>query len=655
MEMLAIEVGDDGVAVLTLDNPDKPMNVVSPQWIAQMNLAIDQIEADPLINGVIITSGKSSFMAGADLKAILAMMEGNISFADASEFSRSATRMHRRLETCGKPIVAAINGLALGGGYELCLACHHRIGSELKGLTFGLPEVGVGLLAGSGGTQRLPRMIGLKAALPYVVEGKVVAARQALEAGLIDQLVPPDQLMTAAREWLESSPDPLRDWDRSDYLVPSHTADEYSKSSEEYNLQAEKISRRYADNYPAPLINLNAVYEGATLAFDEALKLESKYFAQLLTSSVAKNIVRTSFVNIGRVNKLVRRPAAVDKFQFTRIGVVGGGPVGAGISYLAARAGLTVVTFAATVELATQGMEYTRRVIDKSLAPGAKPSDKADSICSRIQPSIDAKDLANCEMVIEVESGAFIKLHCADRESILEDNTILARDVSGAPISELGLSTKYPEKQIGLRFLTPVERRPLVEIVAGEFTSEETLARAFDLMGQLRMTPILINGVKGLYVSRVWRAYTQEGMYMLEEGVSPALIEQAGILAGMTQGPLADRKESLSGDSLSDRQPKVSDLIKRLLYIQAMESARCLEEGVLTDHVDGDIGSVLGWSFPPWTGGTFSYMDMEGLQHFVEGCETLSETLGPRFKPSPWLRKTATMQLGFHSELSSFN
>ncbi len=713
MKTLNVEVGADGIALITINDPDRSVNVVTAEWIDEMFQAIDQVGSDDNIKGVILTSGKPAFMAGADLKFFLSQMEDNMSLDDALAFSQRATEMHRRMETGGKPWVAAINGYALGGGYELCLACHRRIIVDDPKANVGLPEANVGLLAGSGGTQRLPRIVGIENSLPLVVEGKTKKPDEALKLGMVDEVVPADKLIDAARAWLATDPDPVRVWDKKGYQPPEGIGLLNPKISATYTMWVARIQNKTMRNYPAPIANLDAIFEGMVMPFDKALAYESKRFAQLVTSPEARNIIRTSFVNKGLADKLIRRPEGYDKYDVRKVGVLGAGLMGSGIAHVSAKAGIDVVLLDNTIEQAEKGKNYSEKVLNKAIDKGRSTREKADALLARITPTVDYADLEGCDLIIEaVFEDIGIKGEVTKKaEGVIPEGAIYASNTSTLPITELAKASKRPDRFIGLHFFSPVERMPLIEVISGKDTSEETLAQALDYVGKVRMTPVLVNDSRGFYTSRVFQTFIHEGMKMLEEGVEPALIENAAKMVGMPIGPLALTDEltvglpwkivqqsiEAEGDKytlpcaynvmktmvedvkrngrrdgggfydypeaggkhiwpglrdlypVADEQPDAAEIGKRYLYIQALETARCLEEGVLTAAMDGDLGAILGWGFPTYTGGTLSFIDTVGIQPFVAECQSMTESYGERFKPSEWLLERAKRNEPFYA------
>lgn len=704
MKTLRFEVDGAGVALITLDDPGKPMNVVSPQFIDDLIAAIERVAADPAIQGAVVTSAKAAFMAGADLKYIVSIAGGAITREQALAFSeRPSRRMHRRLELCGKPFVAAINGLALGGGYELCLACHRRIIVDDPKAVVGLPEVTVGLLPGSGATQRLPRMIGVEQSLAPLLEGKTYAPAGALKLGMVDAIVPPAALIETARQAILQGLDPVRAWDKKGYRCNLGLLD--SRLALQYSMRQAQIAAQTQRNYPAPIAILDCIFTGTMLPFDKALELESKHFARLLCDPVSRNIIRTTFVSRGELAGLARRPPDVAKVRFGAVGILGSGMMGSGIAFVAAAAGIDVILLDTELTRADQGKAYSARVLEKAVQRGRRTQTDAQAILARIRTTTRYADLAGCELIIEaVFEDRAIKADVTQKaEAQIPPSAIFASNTSTLPISGLAEASQRPAQFIGLHFFSPVDRMPLVEVILGKKTSSQTLAKALDFVGQLKMVPIVVMDSRGFYTSRVFQTFIHEGMRMIEEGVLPALIENAAKMAGMPVGPLAvtdevtldlpmmiireaektlgaefvrpcgyevmrrmlqelKRPGKRAGKGFYDYpqsgrkrlwpglkqafppaavQPPVEEVRQRLLFIQALETSRCLEEGVLSQAKEGDVGSVLGWGFPTWTGGTLSLIDTTGLAAFIAECDRMANSYGPRFAPSRWLRDRA--------------
>jgi 3-hydroxyacyl-CoA dehydrogenase/enoyl-CoA hydratase/3-hydroxybutyryl-CoA epimerase len=710
MRHLAIETGADGVAVLTLDNAVESMNVVADDWLDEMNTVIAQLRDDAAVTGVVITSGKKAFMAGADLKAMVEAY-GTMTPLDAFAFSQKATAMHRALEAMGKPVACAINGLALGGGFELALACHYRVLADDPKAVVGLPEVNLGLLPGSGGTQRLARLIGVQPALDLLLTGRSLAPAEALKAKVVDALAPAGDVVAVARAWLATKPTAARIWDVKGYAAPEQRMMIIPEVAMGFSLATARVADKAGYNLPAAPAILSAVFEGIQLPFDKALAVESKYFARLLTDPVARNLIRTTFISKQAAEKGARRPAGVAKTHFTKVGVLGAGMMGGGIALVSARAGIDVVLIDRDIATAEKGKSYSTNVFAKQVARGTLSQDAADAMLARITPADDFALLAGCQMVVEaVFEDQAIKADATRKaEAVLGPDAIFATNTSTLPIGQLAAASARPDQFIGTHFFSPVDRMGLVEIIRGSQTSPATLAKAMDFVAQLRKTPIVVADFRGFYTSRVFRMMIFEGVAMVEEGVEPARIENAARSVGFPVGPLAlldevtmelpvkihDDAAGLPGNTytietgmavlrrmialgrgsrkagggfydypagapkqlwkglaqefpVSPEQPPQADLKARFLYAQAIETARCFEEGVIETAEDGDLGAVYGWGFPAWTGGTLSYIDTVGIVPFVAEADRLAQLYGARFAPSAWLRDRAAKGEGFY-------
>jgi 3-hydroxyacyl-CoA dehydrogenase/enoyl-CoA hydratase/3-hydroxybutyryl-CoA epimerase len=698
-----------GLLTITLDDPAASVNTVSPAWVDEMIAAFETAKADANVTGIIIASAKPGFMAGADLKFILA--EGAaMTPAQAFAFSQKASAMHRLIETCGKPVVAAMTGFALGGGYELALACTHRILADDPGAVVGLPEVTVGLLPGSGGTQRLPRMIGVRKATDVLLTGESYPPAKALALGLVDLVTHGGAVIAAARAWLQTTPDPVRPWDKKDFSIAESAGLLSPAAVNFFPTETAKLLGKFGKNYPAPIAILTCVFEGVQAPFDKGLKVESRHFARLITDPVARNIIRTNFVNKGLAEKGARRPAGVPKSAVKRLGILGAGMMGAGVAYVAAKAGIDVVLLDVSLEAAEKGKAYSAKLLAKEVERGRTTKDSADALLARIKPTTAYSELAGVEFVIEaVFEETTIKADVTRKaDAAMPADALFASNTSTLPISQLAEAFGRPEDFIGLHFFSPVDRMALVEVILGRKTRPEAIARALDFVAQIRKTPIVVNDGRGFYTSRVFQTFIHEGMELLREGVAPALIENAARQAGMPVGPLAVIDETTielplrivrqseqedpeyrrptsaevmermvdvlkrpgrkGGGGFYDypdggkkhlwpglaaefpraaEQPNVDEVKTRLLYIQALETARCLEENVLTHPADGDLGAVLGWGFPTWTGGTLSLIETVGLPQFVAECDRLAQRYGNRFAPTPKLRDMAKTGKGF--------
>ncbi|MBT8103618.1 MAG: enoyl-CoA hydratase/isomerase family protein [Gammaproteobacteria bacterium] len=705
MKTLDIKTDNDGIALITIDLKDRSMNVVSPEFIAEFDQAIDQVADDESVKGVVVTSGKSSFIAGADLLQIVDEIVPGADPNQAYEKWSGLQQLYRKLETCGKPVVAAINGTALGGGLELCLACHYRVAADNPKAKLGQPEVQVGLLPGAGGTQRLPRMIGLEAALPLLLQGTHLSPGKAAEMGIVDLLVEPGKEVAAAKQWILDGGEAEQPWDKKGFKVPGGAGLMHPKAIQTQMFGVALLQKTTNHNFPAPIAIMSAVYEGSVLPIDKALQIESRYFAELLTSAEARNMVRSLFVNKGAADKLVRRPQGIEKSKVSKLGVLGAGMMGAGIAFVSARAGINVVLLDRSKDDAEKGKDYSRKLLQKRIDRGRMSAEAAAEILELIHTTDDYADLEGCEYIIEaVFEDRGIKADVtAKTEAVIGSDAIFGSNTSTLPITGLAEASQRPESFIGIHFFSPVDKMPLVEVIVGEKTGDEAIARTLDYIQQIRKTPIVVNDSRGFYTSRVFSTFTREGIAMLAEGVSPALIENVARHAGMPVGPLAvtdevtlelaykigkqtkadlgdayvetpadavmekmvvdlERRGKRFGAGFydypeqgekrlwpglakhfppSDRQPTPDEVKTRLLYVQAIDTARCLEEGVLTHPADADVGSIFGWGFPPYTGGTLSFIETVGLAEFVAEADRLAAKHGPRFEVPAGLRSMA--------------
>jgi len=643
---------------------------------------------------------------------VLFLMEHQDDIDFLYEKGSELSRVYRRLEACGKPVVAAINGAALGGGLELCLACHYRVVANDARARLGLPEVTLGLLPGAGGTQRLPRLVGLQTSLEMMTQGKSLDPQQALDAGVVHELVEPDELVVTAKRWILDGGCAEQPWDQKHFRMPGGSGLQHPKALQILMAGNSLTARATQHNYPAPLSILSCVYEGTVVPFETGLRVEAKYFAQLLAHPVARNMVRTLFINKKAADRLERRPPGVDRSRVSKVGILGAGMMGAGIASVSAQKGINVVLLDQSEEDADRGKQYVETSLQKRIEKGRLTPDAANEVLERIHTTSGYADLQDSDLIIEaVFENRDIKANVTKQaEAQISADAIFASNTSTLPITGLATVSERPENFIGLHFFSPVERMPLVEVIIGEKTSHECIARALDYVQQLRKTPILVNDSRGFFTTRVFSTYTNEGMTLLQDGVAPALIENAARQAGMAVGPLTvadevtielahkilqQEKEDL-GDAysppsaiavidkmhlelqrsgkrfgqgfyeypddgkkylwpgladhfpLAASQPDVDEVKKRLLYIQALETARCLEAEVITAPADGDIGSILGWGFPAWTGGTLSLIETVGVQNFVAECDRLAETYGDRFAVPDNLRQMATIDGRFY-------
>ncbi|NUZ08595.1 3-hydroxyacyl-CoA dehydrogenase NAD-binding domain-containing protein [Piscinibacter koreensis] len=697
------QAGADGIATLTWQMSDAPMNVLNAASMAAYADAVQRAIADPAVKGVIVTSGKPEFIAGGDLNMLLA-------FDDAQAMTLFTEELHalmRGIEKSGKPFVAALNGSALGGGYEVALSCHRRIAADNPKAQIGLPEVGLGLLPGGGGTQRLPRLIGIRPALPFLLEGKKVSPAQALKAGMVDELVAPAELLERARAWLLAArpEDTIQPWDRKGFKLPGGPV-QSPAGYETFTAGNALLRAKTFGNYPAPEAIMSCVYNGCQVDIDTALKVEAREFVKLTVGTVSKNMIRTLFFGIGEAGKLAARPKGVPPASHRRVGILGAGMMGAGIACAAAEAGLDVVLLDTTAELAARGKAYGEARWAKQVEQGRLSTEKCTTLAARVRSTADFAALDGCDIVVEAvfEDRALKADVTRKAEAQLAPDTIFASNTSTLPITGLAQASVRPANFIGLHFFSPAEKMPLVEVIVGKATSEQCLARALDFVKALRKTPIVVNDSRGFYTSRVFSTYVGEGLTLLSEGVAPALIENAGRMAGMPVGPLAladevslelmarIRRQTAADlgaayqrsavDEVCDRmvdgalgrlgkkagkgfyeypqgaakhlwaglpdlwkpapvQPGAAEVIQRLMAIQSIETVRCLEEGVLRAPIDADVGAILGWGFPAYLGGPIGQIHSRGVAAFVADCDDLARRHGPRFEPPKSLRAMA--------------
>jgi len=689
----------DGIVTLTIDMPGQSANTMNTAFRADYAAIVERLQAErERIAGVIVTSGKKTFFAGGDLNSLLAVQPDEKEALFQRAQGMKATL--RQLERLGKPVVAAINGTALGGGFELCLACHARFALADPAIALGLPEVGLGLLPGGGGIVRLVRMLGLEAAMPYLLEGTTVAPEKAKALGLVnDTAADATELMRLAREWILAHPEASQPWDRKGWRLPGAT--ELAPASLTFLRTAPvQLLKKTRGCYPAPMAIFSAAVEGAVVDFDTASTIESRHFVGLATGPVAKNLITTFFFQMNEIKADKGRPVDVPPATFGRVGVLGAGMMGAGIAHVNAVRGITTVLKDVTPEQAAKGKAYSEKLLTKRIAKGGMTEAKRDQVLQAIVPTADAADLAGCELIIEAvfENRELKARVTAEAEPRLAPGGIFASNTSTLPITGLAQASADPQRFIGLHFFSPVDRMPLVEVIKGRKTSSETLAHALDYVKQIGKTPIVVNDSRGFFTSRVFGTFTKEGAAMLGEGVPAALIENAALSVGMPVGPLAVMDETSMALSLSVKRqteadlaaegktlaahpgwaviermaeglkrpgraggggyyeypegaPKhlwsglqaefgqvgvdapFDDLRDRILYIQAIEAIRIMEEGVIECARDANVGSVLGIGYPRWTGGVLQFVNMVGLPAFAQRAADLAQRYGERFAP----------------------
>ncbi|WP_416908323.1 MAG: 3-hydroxyacyl-CoA dehydrogenase NAD-binding domain-containing protein [Polymorphobacter sp.] len=715
------ELDDDGILLLTIDVPGQSMNVITPEVSRDLAAAIERLRSDETVVGAVLTSGKKSgFMAGADLKGMGALFGGADGGAnEGSKMKRlfdavfSLNKLLRDLETCGKPVAAAVNGLALGGGLEFILACHHRVIADNPKITLGLPEVLVGLFPGAGGTQRLPRLMGVQPALMYLLQGTNMSPQEAKGFGVVQEVVPADEVVAKAKAWVKANPKGgVQPWDQKGFKFPGGVGGFNPAFAQTFVAGTAVTAKTTNRNMNAPIAILSAVYEGSQLPMDTAIRVESKYFAKVVADPQAGNMIRSLFVSKQAAEKGARRPKGVAPQPTQKIGMLGAGLMGAGIAMVSARAGMEVVLLDRELAAAEKGKQYTAdRLAKRKMDPA-----KAEEILARIHPTTDYADLKGCDLIIEaVFESREIKADVTKAtEAVVGPDTIFGSNTSTLPITGLAKAWSKPENFIGVHFFSPVEKMPLVEIIVGKETGPAAIAKALDYVAAIKKTPIVVNDSRGFYTSRCFGTYVQEGLALLGEGTNPALIENVGRHMGMPVGPLAVNDEvglDLSykvgqqtkadlGDAykpgpadavittmhelgrqgrkngkgfyvypddggkkylwpelvatvaggLADEQPSAEAVKERLLYRQLVECARCFAEGVLETPEDGDLGAIFGWGFMPFSGGPFSHMDTVGLANVVAILDRLTETHGERFAPPQMLRDMAEAGVRFYDK-----
>ena len=545
MNNFTIAVDEAGISLITFDVPGRSKNTLTGDVVRELGEITTRLNTDAAIKGAIFTSGKTSgFCAGADLGELGAGSMGGGAGGEAGlralfDACFTLNKTFRAIETCGKPVVAALNGLALGGGLEIALACHYRVVADDPKIKLGLPEAKVGLLPGAGGTQRLPRLIGAMKALPLLLEGKTLSPKDALAQGIIHEVVPADQLITAARAWLTGKPDAVAPWDKKEFKIPG--GGPYHPATAQVFIVGNAMLRKQSfGNYPAQINIMKCVYEGLQVPIDAALRIESRYFAKTASTPQARGMIRTLFLAMDQLGKGASRPAGFDKFVPKKVAILGAGMMGAGIAYVQASAGIESVLIDTTQEGADRGKDYSKKLCEKAIKRGRMTQEKADALLALIHPTTDYDAIKGSDLVIEaVFEDRALKADVTKRaEAQLSENAVFGSNTSTLPITGLAEVSVRPEKFIGIHFFSPVDRMGLVEIIVGAKTNQETVAKAIDYVLKIKKTPIVVNDSRGFYTSRCFGTFVQEGLEMLVEGIAPAIIDNVGRATGMPRGPL---------------------------------------------------------------------------------------------------------------------
>jgi 3-hydroxyacyl-CoA dehydrogenase/enoyl-CoA hydratase/3-hydroxybutyryl-CoA epimerase len=701
-----VETDADGIALVTWNMPDKSMNVFTEEVMNELDAIVDQVASDAAIKGAVITSGKESFSGGADLTMLKRMLtlfhEEEAKDHDKAirllfEGAGRMSGLFRKLETSGKPWVSAINGTCMGGAFELSLACHGRVAADSDKVRMALPEVKVGIFPGAGGTQRVPRLAQPQEALQMLTSGQNLTPQKAKAMGLIHEIAEPKKLVEAAKAMIRNGLKPVQPWDEKGFKLPGGPV--YSAAGANLWPPAIAILRRETyGNYPAATAILKCVYEGLLVPFDTGLKIEQRYFTEIMQTTEAAMMIRSLFVSLQELNKGARRPAGVPDTKFKKIGVLGAGFMGAGIAYVTAKAGIPVVLLDRDMPSAENGKAHSENLISEQVKKGrAKPEEK-EKLLSLITPTADYAALDGCDLVIEAvfEDSEVKKVAIEKAEAVLKASAVFASNTSTIPITGLAKNSARPKNFIGIHFFSPVDKMMLVEIILGKKTGDKALATAIDYVRAIKKTPIVVNDTRGFYVNRCVLRYMSESYRMLIEGVPAPMIENAAKMAGMPVGPLALTDETAIdlaqkimkqtirdlGDKavdpeqmklidtmvdthgrhgrkngkgfydypakpakkklwpgLKDLYPQlapekvdVEELKQRFLVTIALEAARVMEEGIVTDPREADVGSILAFGFAPYTGGTLSYIDGMGAKKFVKLAKGLQKKFGAQFK-----------------------
>ncbi|MGX1350622.1 3-hydroxyacyl-CoA dehydrogenase/enoyl-CoA hydratase/3-hydroxybutyryl-CoA epimerase [Bradyrhizobium elkanii] len=713
-----VEIDADGIALVIWDIPNRSMNVLDETTVGELEEITKQTSADAAVKGVVITSAKEALSAGADLSMLRAMRrsyaqvlqdKGEVAASQMLfDRSRRFSLVFRAIETSGKPWVAAINGVALGGGFELALSCHYRVAADNPKTRLGFPEIKVGLLPGAGGTQRVPRIVPPQDAMLILLKGEAMTLAKAQSLKLINVVVPAADLIKTAKGWIRDGGKAVAPWDEKGFKPPGGPV--FSKAGMMTFPASNAIYRRETnDNYPAARAVMSCIYEGLQLPIDAGLRVESRYFTQVLRSKAATAMIRSLFLSIRELNNGARRPEGLPATKVKKLAVIGAGFMGASIGYVSARAGIDVVLISRRQESADKAKARAKIVLDDMIQKGSVRESDRDVVLARIRATTDFAEIRDCDLIIEsvyedrkVKSDTYVKM-----QPLLKHGAIVASNTSTLPINSLAENFRDKATFVGIHFFSPVEKMMLVEIILGKNTSDVALATALDYVRQIGKTPIVVNDSRGFFANRCVLRYLSEGTEMLFEGVPPAMIENCAKMAGMPLGPLSlsdevaldlrlkimratetdlgpaainqadkrlmvelvekqgrfgrkngkgfyDYPEKGKGQKslwrgLADLQPNhldadaidVEELKQRFLVVQSVEAVRAVEDCVITDPREADVGSLLGFGFAPFTGGTLSYVDFMGANTFVGLCNNLEAKYGPRFTPPKLLVEMA--------------
>ncbi|MGE8537993.1 MAG: 3-hydroxyacyl-CoA dehydrogenase NAD-binding domain-containing protein [Acinetobacter sp.] len=704
MSAIQFEKNADNIVILTFDSPNQSANTMNADFRAALAETVEKLKADENISGIIFRSAKKTFFAGGDLDELIQATPEH-----ATEFFNMIEEMKaqmRYIETRGIPVVAALNGTALGGGWEIALCAHHRIALNDPKSKFGLPEVTLGLLPGGGGIVRMVRLLGLQNAFPLLMEGKQFGVDKAKSLGLIhDVAESANELLDKAIVWIKANPKSQQPFDLKGYKIPGGNPSTPSVA-QMLAIAPAMLRDKTKGCYPAPEAIMSAAVEGAQVDVDTALTIESRYFTYLATSQISKNMIGTFWHGLNAIKSGASRPQDIAKWKASKVGILGAGMMGAGIAYATASKGIPVVLKDISVEAAEKGKAYSQKLLDKKVAQGRLSAEKRDQLLGLIQATASNEDLTGCDLIIEAvfENQQLKAQVTQEAEPYLASNGVMASNTSTLPITDLAQASKNAQNFIGLHFFSPVDKMQLVEIIKGQNTSAETLAKAFDFVQQIGKLPIVVNDSRGFFTSRVFGTFVQEGLRLLAEGVHPARIEMAALKAGMPVGPLAiqdevsltlsehvanerykaleaqgqtitkspaddvihrmihqfNRKGKAAGAGFydypadakkqlwaglsqwkQDNDISEQEMMDRFLFVQALDTVRCLEEGVLESVVDANVGSIFGIGFAAWTGGAVQFLNQYGLAKAVTRAKVLENKYGERFKAPQLLKDRA--------------
>jgi len=705
MSVIQYQKDQNQIVHLILDKPDASANLMDKTFAESFAEVVEQLSKDEYL-GVIIRSAKSTFFAGGDLDMLSQINDDNAD--ELFTMTESIKASMRQLEVQGKPIVACIAGAALGGGWEIALACHFRVALNTPKIKLGLPEVTLGLLPGAGGITRMVRHLGLQNAMPYLAQGRLFNPVEANDIGLVDKLIDSEaDLIGAATQLIQANTAVQQPWDIAGYKLPGG-APSHPKVAQMISIAPSIMRQQSKGVYPAPESILAVMVEGAQVDFDTATRIETRYFVELAKGKISKNMINTLWFQLNEIKAFAGRPKGIESKRVQKVGILGAGMMGAGIAYACAIRGISVVLKDVTMENAEKGKSYSELLLQKRIDKGRMLEEKAQAVLQLIQPSISATDLSDCDLIIEAvfENRELKAQVTKEAELQIDKSVVFASNTSTLPITGLAKASTRPQQFIGLHFFSPVDKMQLVEIIRGRETNDETLARCYDFVLQIGKTPIVVNDSRGFFTSRVFSTFVKEGIAMLAEGIKPASIENAAFLSGFPVGPLAvsdevtlslmakikkqtiadlaekgesypshpaeaiidrmlelERAGKSTGGGFYDYPEKgkkqlwpglekhfassneiytdLQEMKDRLLFVMAIESARCLQENVLTTAQDANVGSIFGIGYPAWTGGVIQFINQYGLRAFVLRANELSEKYGERFTPPNFLIEKA--------------